>query len=71
MVLRHHALMMICLLPLGAKINYFLPNRVKDGYGLSTKIVERAAQNKYRVIVTVDNGITAIEQAQTAKELGY
>jgi len=64
------SLMMICLLPLGAKINYFLPNRVKDGYGLSTKIVERAAQNKYAVIVTVDNGITAIEQAKRAKELG-
>lgn len=64
------SLMMICLLPLGAKINYFLPNRVKDGYGLSTKIVERAAENKYAVIITVDNGITAIEQAQRAKELG-
>ncbi|HLC07378.1 MAG TPA: single-stranded-DNA-specific exonuclease RecJ [Candidatus Babeliales bacterium] len=64
------SLMMICLLPLGAKINYFLPNRVKDGYGLSTKIVERAAQNNYSVIVTVDNGITAIEQAKRAKELG-
>lgn len=64
------SLMMICLLPLGAKINYFLPNRVKDGYGLSTKIVERAAQNKYAVIITVDNGITAIEQAERAKELG-
>ena len=64
------SLMMICLLPLGAKINYFLPNRVKDGYGLSTKIVERAAENKYAVIVTVDNGITAIEQARRAKELG-
>ncbi len=64
------SLMMICLLPLGAKINYFLPNRVKDGYGLSTKIVERAAENKYAVIITVDNGITAIEQADRAKELG-
>lgn len=64
------SLMMICLLPLGAKINYFLPVRARDGYGLSTKIVERAAQNKYNVIITVDNGITAIEQAQRAKELG-
>jgi len=64
------SLMMICLLPLGAKINYFLPHRVKDGYGLSTKIVERAAQNNYKVIITVDNGITAIEQAKRAKELG-
>lgn len=64
------ALMMICLLPLDAQINFFLPHRVKDGYGLSTKIVERAAQNKYSVIITVDNGITAFDAALKAKELG-
>lgn len=64
------AMMMICLLPLGAKINFFLPHRVRDGYGLSSKIVERAGKNGYKVIVTVDNGITAFEPAQKALELG-
>lgn len=62
------ALMMICLLPLDAKINFFLPHRVRDGYGLSCKAVERAAQNDYKVIVTVDNGITAFDPATKAKE---
>src|SRR3990167_11503571 len=42
------SLMMICLLPLGANVNFYLPHRVKDGYGISTKIVERAARNGYR-----------------------
>jgi len=64
------ALMLICLLPLHANINFFIPNRVKDGYGLATKVVERAAQNGYSVIITVDNGITAFEPALKAKELG-
>ncbi len=64
------ALMMICLLPLGADVNFFLPHRLRDGYGISTKVVERAAQNKYTLIVTVDNGITAFEPALKAKELG-
>lgn len=64
------AMMMICLLPLGAQINFFLPHRVRDGYGLSTKIVERAAKNNYKVIITVDNGITAFEPALRAKALG-
>lgn len=64
------ALMMICLLPLGANVNFFLPHRVRDGYGISTKIVERAAQNGYSLIITVDNGITAYEPALKAKELG-
>ncbi len=64
------AMMLICLLPLGANINYFLPNRVRDGYGLSSKVVERAAKNGYKLIITVDNGITAFEPAKRAKELG-
>ncbi len=64
------ALMMISLLPLGANVNFYLPHRVKDGYGLSTKIVERAAKNGYKVIITVDNGITAFDPARKAKELG-
>lgn len=64
------ALMMICLLPLGADVNFFLPHRLRDGYGISSKVVERAAQNKYTLIITVDNGITAFDPALKAKELG-
>jgi len=64
------ALMMISLLPLDAQVNFFLPHRVRDGYGLSTKAVRRAAANGYTLIITVDNGITAFEPALKAKELG-
>jgi len=64
------ALMMGSLLPLGAKVNFFLPHRIRDGYGLSTKIVERAARNGYSLIITVDNGITACGPAARARELG-
>ena len=64
------AMMMICLLPLGAQINFFLPHRVNDGYGLSVKAIQRAAQNKYTVVITVDNGITAFEPALEAQRLG-
>ncbi len=64
------AMMMICLLPLGAKINFFLPHRVRDGYGLSVKTVQRAAQSGYKVLVTVDNGITCFDAALEAKKLG-
>lgn len=64
------AMMLLCLQPLGAQINYFLPHRVRDGYGLACKTIERAAANGYKVIVTVDNGITAFEPALLAKKLG-
>jgi single-stranded-DNA-specific exonuclease len=64
------SLMMMGLLPLGARVNFFLPNRVKDGYGLSSKIVQRAFDNGYKLIITVDNGISAFAPAQLAHDLG-
>lgn len=64
------AMMLLCLMPLGADINYFLPNRVRDGYGLSTKTIKRAAANNYKLLITVDNGISAFEPAREAKSLG-
>lgn len=64
------SLMMLTLLPLGANINYFLPNREIDGYGLSRKTVLRAAKSGYKLIVTVDNGITALDAARAAAEVG-
>lgn len=64
------AMMMACLLPLGANINFFLPHRIKDGYGLSVKTVTRAAASGYKVLITVDNGITAFDPALEAKKLG-
>ncbi len=61
---------LLSLLPLGANINFHLPNRVKDGYGLSTKFVKKAAENNYKLIITVDNGISAFDAALKASELG-
>lgn len=62
------SLMLSCLIPLGAEINYYLPHRQKEGYGLSTAVVNRAADSNYKVIITVDNGTTAFEQALQAKK---
>jgi len=64
------SLMMACLLPLGAQVNFYLPHRTREGYGLSTAVVNRAADNGYKVIITVDNGTSAFEQALVAKERG-
>lgn len=63
------AMMMLCLMPLGADVNFFLPNRAKDGYGLSVKTVQRAAKCNYKVLITVDNGISAFDAAKEAKRL--
>lgn len=64
------SLLLTALLPLGANINYYLPNRRKEGYGLSSTVVNKAAAHNYSLIITVDNGVTAIIAAEKAKELG-
>ena len=64
------ALMMATLLPLGADLNFFLPNRVKHGYGLSVATIKKAGASGYKVVITVDNGITAHEPALEAKKCG-
>ena len=64
------SLMLLALLPLEARINFFLPVRKKHGYGLSLYAVEQAHKNGYSLIITVDNGISAFPAAERAKELG-
>lgn len=64
------SLCMIVLLSLNADVNFFIPNRVKHGYGISASIVEQAHKNDYKLIITVDNGISAYEAAAKAKMLG-
>lgn len=55
---------------LGANVDYLVPNRIRHGYGLSPAIVEEAAQFSPDAIITVDNGIAAIEGVAAANELG-
>jgi len=64
------SLLLVSLLPLGARINYYLPNRYKEGYGLSTTVVEKASKHGYSLLITVDNGISAHEAASKASLLG-
>ncbi len=64
------SLVLIALLPLGANINFFLPNRERDGYGLSAAVVRRAARSGYQLILTVDNGITALDPVHVARQAG-
>lgn len=58
------------LLKLGAVVDYEIPDRMKDGYGLNVHLIELAYQEGADTILTCDNGITAIEQIAYAKELG-
>lgn len=54
----------------GWEVDYHIPKRVDNGYGIQPQFVEEVARNGGRVILTVDCGITAFDAAQRAKELG-
>ena len=54
----------------GAAVDVDIPDRMKDGYGISRELIDLAKEAGTDTIVTCDNGISAIEQIAYAKELG-
>ena len=64
------ALLMRALKHLEANVDYAIPSRMKDGYGINNRIVEEFAENGVGLILTVDNGISAYEPIERAIELG-
>lgn len=64
------AILYKALTSLGAKVLPYIPHREKEGYGLSKLGLEYSKDSGASVVITVDNGIVAIEQAKFAKEIG-
>ncbi len=65
------SLLMRCLSDFGfKKINYIVPNRLRDGYGLTEDVVLDANSLNPDLLITVDNGISSIEGVKKARELG-
>jgi len=55
---------------LGADIDYYIPNRAGEGYGVSVSAIDQLKANGTSLIITVDTGITAIEEVNYAKSIG-
>ena len=55
---------------MGANVKCMLPSREGDGYGLSKNAIQSIHEKGYQLIVTVDNGIAALDEADYAAELG-
>ncbi|MDY6781587.1 MAG: single-stranded-DNA-specific exonuclease RecJ [Cyanobacteriota bacterium] len=64
------ALLLRALRHLGADVDYAIPSRMKDGYGINQRIVEELAEEGFGVILTVDNGISAYDPIALAVDLG-
>lgn len=58
-----------CLRIADAEVDYYIPHRLEEGYGISTEAIESIAAGGARMVISVDCGVTAIEPARKAKEL--
>lgn len=54
----------------GDKIDYDIPHRIYDGYGINIRMVDAAAADQISTIITCDNGIAAFDAVRKAKEYG-
>ena len=64
------ALLYTCLKARGAKVDTYIPDRAGEGYGLNTAAIDTLHERGTKLIVTVDNGISAAEEVAYAKTLG-
>ena len=55
---------------LGGRVDYAIPDRIKDGYGINESMIQAAEEDGINTILTCDNGISAFSQIQLARELG-
>ena len=63
------ALLYSYLFKSGANVDYYIPDRAHEGYGMSISSIEMLKERGTSLIITVDNGISAIEEIEKAKEL--
>jgi single-stranded-DNA-specific exonuclease len=64
------SLLYLILNKLGAQVNYYLPNRLVEGYGLSVDGIKEAVAKGVTLIISVDTGVTAVEEVKYAASLG-
>jgi single-stranded-DNA-specific exonuclease len=64
------AILLLCLKQLGAQADFYIPNRIDEGYGLNHDALRTIAGQGGDMVVTVDCGVTSIAEAETARELG-
>lgn len=64
------SLLYLVLNKLGANADFYLPNRLTEGYGLSVDGINLAKKAGVGLLVTVDTGITAVEEIKHAKSIG-
>lgn len=54
----------------GANVTFYIPSRLEEGYGVNVEAVEKIAADGAQLLITVDCGITAVDEARRARQLG-
>lgn len=54
----------------GIKVDQYIPNRLEEGYGLNKPAIDEIVKNKYDLMITVDCGISGIEEIEYSNSLG-
>ncbi len=55
---------------LGGDVDYYIPHRIDEGYGLNNEAIESLAKSGTKLLITVDCGVTAFDSAELANQLG-
>lgn len=64
------AILWHCLKLAGAKVEFYIPHRLEEGYGVNADAIDTIADDGASMIVTVDCGVTAVEPAERARRRG-
>ena len=64
------AILYLCLKLLGAEVSYYVPHRVDEGYGLNCEAVQSWGGGRAALMITVDCGISGVEEAAVARQCG-
>lgn len=64
------ALLLRCLRLAGADVDFYVPHRLNEGYGMNAGALESLAAAGVQTIITVDNGIASLDEAEAARRLG-
>ena len=54
----------------GLEVGYYIPNRLEEGYGLNSQAIQKIIEEEYTLMITVDCGISAINEIEECNELG-
>ncbi len=58
------------LTSMGFEVGYYIPDRIQEGYGVNREALDTIKANGTKVVITVDTGITAVEETEYAKSIG-